>query len=935
MRNTRRARISVTSFALLAIVPFLVSCTRSKYRLAADREVYGTIAEKNGDPRWRADQLSIEMDPRSRYYEQYDQDCPPMPQDDPTAHQLMHCVNGEKGWHKWHQFGTRAGLENPIWRDTLPDFVGLSPDGAAELNLDSSLRLAYVHSPTHQTQLETLYLSALDVTRERFRLNAQFFGGYNVAYNHDGGLVPAGLAFDSGSNQYVVTTPLNGVESNRFVVGNPTTADPAARLTRRFASAGELIAGFANSFVFEFAGPDANLSASLLNFSFIQPLLRGAGRDIALEELTFAERSLLANLRAYAQFRQGFYSQIVIGEQGVAGPARDSRNTTLQIFNGQGGVDGYVGLLQQLQQIRNSRDNLNLQEITLEQLKFRSQAGEIDLVQVDQFEQSVEAEKSRLLVRTNAFEQALDSYKTNTLGLPPNLPVALDLELIDQFQLIGRQATRLQDEILLLQRQKGILGDEAPEGAQEDIQERAIRLIPELRELLDQAEANVLSLEEILPERKRLMSESDIEKFDYELSQLNDWALELEQYFDLLTTNVEKLKSGEEIETWELEEDLEDEIDLPESESDEASSELDDLEFKTDQTVNLLRAMLRVAQSAILVQARARLEGITVEQIQLDTDIAYAIALTNRLDFMNGRTFLVDRWRLIQTSADALQSVLNLTVSGDVRTARNNPLSFRAPTSNLRMGLQFDAPFTRLEERNNYRQTLIQYQRDRRAFIQSHDRLHLGLRVLLRQIEQLRQNLEIQRRAVAIAIRRVDLTRASLYAPVRPPQPGQRSAQFGPTAAFNLLSAQSALRDTQDSLLSTWLSYYAARIRLARELGIMRLDTEGKWTEEPLPGEESYGEDLSGDGNPSQLDIEGLNLYQTEDRPTDEESDSEARDGDSSPVEEAEEMQLPPPLPNELMTMVEELPAGYEFPVPDLDTLIKHEIQESQPVNLN
>ena len=63
-------------------------------------------------------------------------------------------------------------------------------------------------------------------------------------------------------------------------------------------------------------------------------------------------------------------------------------------------------------------------------------------------------------------------------------------------------------------------------------------------------------------------------------------------------------------------------------------------------------------------------------------------------------------------------------------------------------------------------------------------------------------NLEIQRRAVAIAIRRVDLTRAALYAPVRPPQPGQRPAQFGPTAATNLLTALSALRNTQNNFLS-------------------------------------------------------------------------------------------------------------------------------------
>ncbi len=157
----------------------------------------------------------------------------------------------------------------------------------------------------------------------------------------------------------------------------------------------------------------------------------------------------------------------------------------------------------------------------------------------------------------------------------------------------------------------------------------------------------------------------------------------------------------------------------------------------------------------------------------------------------------------------------------------------------FQLGLEFDSPFTRLVERNDYRESLINYQRDRRSFIQSRDALHLGLRALLRDIEQLRTNLEIQRRAVVIAIRRVDLTRAELYAPVRPPQPGQRPAQFGPTAAINLLSALSSLRDTQNNFLSVWLNFDATRLRLFRELGIMELDEEGRWIDSTIPIPES------------------------------------------------------------------------------------------------
>ena len=191
---------------------------------------------------------------------------------------------------------------------------------------------------------------------------------------------------------------------------------------------------------------------------------------------------------------------------------------------------------------------------------------------------------------------------------------------------------------------------------------------------------------------------------------------------------------------------------------------------------------LRLIQRSVLVQARARLEAVTVDSIDLKPGDAFDIALANRLDFMNGRAALVDRWRLIQTNADALQSVLDVTASGDIRTARNSPLSFRAPTGNLRMGLEFDAPFTRLLERNDYREALIEFQRSRRDFIQSRDSLHRGLRALLRQVQ---------------------------------------------------------------------LDYYATRMRLSRELGIMVLDREGQWVETPLAG---AGRDVAPSGGEPSLE---------------------------------------------------------------------------------
>ena len=143
----------------------------------------------------------------------------------------------------------------------------------------------------------------------------------------------------------------------------------------------------------------------------------------------------------------------------------------------------------------------------------------------------------------------------------------------------------------------------------------------------------------------------------------------------------------------------------------------------------------------------------------------------------------------------------------------------------MRLGLEFDAPFTRLLERNSYRESLIEYQRSRRDLINSRDVLEKGVRALLRNLEQRRLKLEIQRRAVKIAMRRVDQTQLLLIEP----QGENARPVITPTTAINLLGAQRALQTSQNSFLATWLSYYAAKLRLYRELGLMQLDPQGRW----------------------------------------------------------------------------------------------------------
>lgn len=825
-------------FALLtcAALTSLPGCARSQYRQQADDEVYETIEERNCDARWYAPNLSIELDPRSRYYDPYDRDFPPMPQDDPESHKYMHCVDGMEGWDQWHDSGVVDDLENPGWQEALGQYVGVNDQGEVQLTLDSALKLAYVHSPSHQRQLETIYLSALDVTTERFRLDTQFFGGFDTVFRHDGRDRPETNFLSVGRGAGAIPAP------GAFGGGN------VLQLNRRFATAGQLLVGVANSFVWDFTNGDTNFASSILSASLVQPLLRGAGRDIALETLTIVERALLANLRAYQRYRQGFYTQVAIGDLGVAGPQRRGGffgGTGLTGFTGQGAggfggvgfgtfggggggsggggtgsgagfagggagtVGGFIGLLQQLQQIRNTEESLSLQLRTLSLLEAHLEAGVIDLTQVDQFRQSIETERANLLQNRNSLEFSLESFKTGTLGLPPDLPIELDTSLIEQFQFVAPEASSLQDRVGTLQDRLGVVAESGGVDEVRGVLNAGTELTQAARLQLDSIRADLTAMEEILPRRAEEMTDIEGRLLARDAAQLRTGLADLESEFAEIVQEAAELREG-------------------------LTDETRDATVR--RAVGWLSDLYRLAQGAILVQARARLEAVTIRRISLDPDEAFQVALNNRLDFMNNRAALVDNWRLIAFNADALQSNVTVSLGGNLRTSGDNALRFDGDNSTLQAGVQFDAPLTRLLERNNYRQALIDYQRGRRSFIQSRDGLKLGLRALLRQIDQLAANLEIQRRAVAISIRRVDLTRAELNRPVPPPQPGQPPAQFGPTAATSLLTALSDLRNTQNNFMSVWLNYYAARMRLARELGLMRLDEDGRWIDEPIPG---------------------------------------------------------------------------------------------------
>src|SRR4051812_18733403 len=84
-RNKRGAWLMLLA-ALAALGPS--GCTRRFFRTRADKEVADVLCEKDVYPAWKIANFNVYPNPLARYADPTNPDRPPMPPDDPAAHDL-------------------------------------------------------------------------------------------------------------------------------------------------------------------------------------------------------------------------------------------------------------------------------------------------------------------------------------------------------------------------------------------------------------------------------------------------------------------------------------------------------------------------------------------------------------------------------------------------------------------------------------------------------------------------------------------------------------------------------------------------------------------------------------------------------------------------------------------------------------------------------
>lgn len=835
-------------------------CHRQFYRKQADCEAHRLLDEKAAAvARPPNTTVRIAPDRRSRYFNPFDLDFQPRPTDDPASHQYLHCVDGRQGYPLWDAAGVTNTAESPDWWQFLP----IGDDGVLTLNAENAARIALLHSPEYRDQVEELYLSALVVSTERFQFDTTFFGGAAGDFTLNGNEVPLG-----GSNPFresFAITPFPG---------NPSTTG----LNRTFATGGELVAGLANSITWELGGSNRQVASTLLDFSLVQPLLRGGGRDIVLENLTLSERRLLANVRSFERFRRSFFLNISVGRN-LEGQVSLSLTPDIDSDLGVGGIvgtsGGFLGLLQTQLEIRNLEENiarLNETVLTLEDTLIELLTTIPDDTEsivrtrllIAQTRSSMINSQSALVFQQASYQQAVDGFLRD-LGLPPYLCVRIEDDDLDKFNLIERRLLQRRTEVSSLRSRVGSINVAILESGEtefdpvtdlpmtmipwsDELESSLNQLLDDLeplvrfnRELIDldlpQVKTDVSDLAAALAERKAdneslramLVEEKETICNLLNITEIDEGLFDnaaLETLGDELTVAIGALENrllGYEDRIDKLRQTIDERLLEPSGRDDQKALS----QLIRDQIVIASQDLLsEIADDVLtlqLIQARARTEIVVLPSLEIDPADAFEIARRNRRDYANAKASLVDAYRQIEVVANDLESALDVVVSGGIQNEGNNPFNLRGNRSTLQMGLQWDAPITRLLERNAYRTALIEYEQTKRDFYQLEDSIWELLRAEIRLLRANRLTFELGRQAVRIAAEQIQLN-----ADIRALNDA-RGRGAGATSARDAISALSDLLSAQNGLLGTYVDYEILRRSLDLDLGTMELTPEGLW----------------------------------------------------------------------------------------------------------
>lgn len=337
-----------SSVLFLCATLALAGCSTKHYRESADKEVAAAIAQKTPAVPNMVTNFSIE----------------------PVAPPDLSNLPVAKGEEEF--FGPDGGIEK----------------GAHIISLEKALEIATKQSRDYQDHKETLYAQALSLTLARHAFAPIFsIGG-------------------STSSQTTHADVVQGVDS--MVEEHDADFRSSWGVEKLLRTGGKITAAFSTDFFRYISGDPRAIVGSSLVGTFSQPLLRGAGYRVTMENLTQAERNLLYALRNFTRYRKEFSVNI----------AAD-----------------YYGVLQNRDAVRNSWRGFQNFNANVEQERAFTKEGLRPQASLDQIKQAALKTEATWVNAVRSYRESLDRFKIE-LGLPMDAHVILDDSELENLKIL-------------------------------------------------------------------------------------------------------------------------------------------------------------------------------------------------------------------------------------------------------------------------------------------------------------------------------------------------------------------------------------------------------------------------------------------------------------------------------------------------------------------
>lgn len=366
-------------------------------------------------------------------------------------------------------------LENlPIYIETEEAFGANQNEGQEYhlLSLEKALEIAMNCSREYLTRKETLYLSALGLTLDRYKYTPIFSNKNKIivtqqTYNKQ---VPSEYtrALDAFQTSIPNIQALTGTSAQILKqyhqileqAGDVTGwTKPDIEIVDRQSAKGSLQTGVSmlllgggrlalqltNNF-FRFLNGNPNEEAgSVFSASFTQPLWRGRGREISAERLTQAERNVLYDLRDFTRYRQEFVVRI---------------------------CKAYYSVLEQRDIVKNNYQSYLNFKASYERENAFAQEGRKTLTEIGRLHQALLSAEDTWINSLRRYKESLDEFKIS-IGLSTDSPVMLDPKELIKLKEEGLKHPKITDEEAV----KVALVTRLEIYTQKDIVEDAIRKI--------------------------------------------------------------------------------------------------------------------------------------------------------------------------------------------------------------------------------------------------------------------------------------------------------------------------------------------------------------------------------------------------------------------------------------------------------------------------